>query len=137
MCAPPFATKQRPPIWKILDPPLLLQFFFESSTYTGNNYRLQQSCGKAIFSQASVSHSVHRVGEGDVWQTPLDRHPLGRHPPEQTPSGRHPHADTQHAQCMLGHTHTPYPVHAGIHPPPACSGRYASYWNAFLFSIYL
>ena len=22
MCAPPFATKQRPPIWKILDPPL-------------------------------------------------------------------------------------------------------------------
>ena len=24
MCAPPFATKQRPPIWKILDPPLLM-----------------------------------------------------------------------------------------------------------------
>ena len=23
MCAPPFATKQRPPIWKILDPPLI------------------------------------------------------------------------------------------------------------------
>ena len=22
MCAPPFVTKQRPPIWKILDPPL-------------------------------------------------------------------------------------------------------------------
>ena len=22
MCTPPFATKQRPPIWKILDPPL-------------------------------------------------------------------------------------------------------------------
>ena len=24
MCAPPFVTKQRPPIWKILDPPLLM-----------------------------------------------------------------------------------------------------------------
>ena len=23
MCAPPFVTKQRPPIWKILDPPLM------------------------------------------------------------------------------------------------------------------
>ena len=23
MCAPPFVTKQRPPIWKILDPPLV------------------------------------------------------------------------------------------------------------------
>ena len=27
MCAPPFATKQRPPIWKILDPPLLREGF--------------------------------------------------------------------------------------------------------------
>ena len=26
------------------------------------NYRPQQSCGKVIFSQASVSHSVHRGG---------------------------------------------------------------------------
>ena len=24
MCAPPFVTKQRPPIWKILDPPLVI-----------------------------------------------------------------------------------------------------------------
>ena len=26
MCAPPFATKQRPPIWKILDPPLACHY---------------------------------------------------------------------------------------------------------------
>ena len=28
MCAPPFATKQRPPIWKILDPPLTTDIIF-------------------------------------------------------------------------------------------------------------
>ena len=38
-----------------------------------------------------------------------------------------PWADTPQAQCMLGYTNLP--------PPPRghCSGRYASYWNAFLF----
>ena len=28
MCAPPFATKQRPPIWKILDPPLGMTLYW-------------------------------------------------------------------------------------------------------------
>ena len=61
-----------------------------------------------------------------AWQTPpwADRHPLSsRHPPaRQTPplSGRHP----------------PLP---GRYPPSPrdgyCSTRYASYWNAFLFSF--
>ena len=46
--------------------------------------------------------------------------PLGRHPLRQTPS--------------LGHRQT---TPQGKHPPPPpadghCSGRYASYWNAFL-----
>ena len=27
MCAPPICDKKRPPIWKILDPPLLLKVF--------------------------------------------------------------------------------------------------------------
>ena len=52
---------------------------------------------------------------------------LGRHLPRQTlPPGRHPLSSacldtyTPTAQCMLG-----YDEH--------CSGRYASYWNAFLF----
>ena len=121
-------------------------------------YRLQHSCGKVIFSQASV---ILSTGGWGVWQTPL----LGRHPPQtppeqtpprantpwegppraDTPLGRHSGADTppgRHppAQYMLGYTHTPCPVHAGIHTPPAhcmlgympsprghCSGRYASY----------
>ena len=53
-----------------------------------------------IFSQASVSHSVHG---GCLTDTPLDRHTptLGRHPP---------------AQSMLGYS-PPCPVHAGIHIP--------------------
>ena len=99
--------------------------------------------------------------------TPKCRHPQCRHPPEQTPPlgrqeppGRHPLA-----QCMLGYTHSPTQVHAGIHPPcqvhtviqtplpsacwdtppppspnPSdghCSGRYVSYWNAILFKDHL
>ena len=53
-----------------------------------------------MFSEASVSQSVHRVGRVPPWrQTPLCR----QAPVVLTSSGNH------------------------------CSGRYASYWNAFLF----
>ena len=52
-------------------------------------YRPQRSCGKVIFSQVSVSHSVHEGG-GRVW-------------------------------------HGGYEIWS-------MSGRYASYWNAFLFT---
>ena len=84
-------------------------------------YRLQRSCGKVIFSQVSVSHSVHRGGcLADTTpgaDTPWVETSLGRHLPlGQTPSL---------AQCMLGYTQPPSP---GGH----CSGRYASYSNAFL-----
>ena len=59
-------------------------------------YRPQRSCGKVMFSQASVILFTR----GCVWQTPPGRHPPGRYP-----SGRHPTA-----QCMLGYT-PPCPVH--------------------------
>ena len=52
--------------------------------------------------------------------TPLGRHPLGRHPLDRHPPDRHPLPSA----CW----DTPTP---GGH----CSGRYASYWNAFLGSI--
>ena len=83
-----------------------------------------------------VCHSVHRGGVC-LWsrgvsttppgQTPPadppGRHPLGRHPLADTPSlGRHPWADTPRA------------VRAGIRR--STSGRYASYWNAFLFGLF-
>ena len=65
---------------------------------------------------------------------PQSRHPpWSRHPPEQTPPGsRHPPG---------GNTPPPEQTHTSRsrHPPPkadsgirSMSGRYASYWNAFL-----
>ena len=65
-----------------------------------------------------VCHSVHRWGRC----TPPGRHPLPGIPPPPPPLGRHPRGQTS----LLGR-----------HPPPDghCSKRYASYWNAFLFSL--
>ena len=62
------------------------------------------SLGKIIFSEACVKNSVHSggcLGRPHWADTPLGRHPLGRHLPGQTP-----------------------PVHPGIRPK---NGRYASY----------
>ena len=87
-----------------------------------------------MFLHLSVSHSVH--GRGKVYPSMhWDRHStLGRHIPACTGAymgrhipvcmGRHPSlADiSQHA---LGQTPPS--------PDDHCSGRYASYWNAFLF----
>ena len=71
------------------------------------------SCGKGMFSQACIKNSVHG---GGVFQHALGQTPPGRYP--STHWDRHP-----------------------SYPPPSpgghCSGRYASYWNAFLFSSIL
>ena len=85
------------------------------------NYRPQRSCGKVMFlhlsvilSTGGVSASVH-AGIHPHGQTPPS------HPPGQTTPGRHP----------LGR----HPLGRYTLPPPAdgyCSGRYTSYWNAFL-----
>ena len=101
-------------------------------------YRPQRSCGKVMFSQASVILSMGGgvPGRHTPWADPPGQTP-DTHPWVDTPSGKIPlgrHAPP--AQCMLGYT-PPCPVHAGIHPPPVhagihCSGWYASYWNAFL-----
>ena len=71
-----------------------------------SHYRPQRSCGKVIFSQASVSHSVHGGG-GGVSQHALRQTLPGRHTPRQTPWA-----------------YTPLSRH--------CCGWYASYWNAIL-----
>ena len=79
-----------------------------------NIYRPQRTFGKVMFSQMSVILSTRGVCLAD---TSLGRHtapwvgtPLGRHTPRQTPSWVDP-------------------------PDDHCSGRYASYWNAFLLSV--
>ena len=93
-------------------------------------YRPQRSCGQGnIF--APVCHSVHGGGlpqcmlgchpPGSRDATPGSRHPhppRSRHPPEQTP----PAADT------------PPEADSGIR---SMSGRYVSYWNAFLSCLFL
>ena len=61
------------------------------------------------------------------------------HPPEQTPPGsRHlpPGADIPRADNPPGSRHPPPLSSREQTPPPRngyCCGRYASYWNAFLF----
>ena len=52
-------------------------------------------------------------GQTPPWaDTPFSADTPRQTPPGQTPLGRHPPA-----QCMLGYTHPPCPVHAGIHTP--------------------
>ena len=127
-------------------------------------YCPQRSCGKVMFSQASVILFTGRRGvsvadtpgqtppwadttQADTppgrhlqedtppWEdTPLGRHsPPGKHPPGQTPPGPvHAGIHTSPAQCMLGYTP---PAQCLLGYDGHCSGRYASYWNAFLFTI--
>ena len=80
----------------------------------------KRSCGKVMF--------LHLEGERC---NPPGRHPPG-HPPRQTP----PWTDTH---SLPGKT-SPLDRHPPSRPPPPdghCSGRYASYWNLFLFSCFL
>ena len=74
-------------------------------------------------------------------------HPLGRHPPRQTPTlGKHPPWEDSPPPGRHPQTDRPLGRHPpGRHPPRQttphprdshCSGRYASYWNAFLYFIY-
>ena len=112
----------------------------------GYFYRPQRSCGKVMFLHVSVILST-----GGGRQTPLaDRQtPLlaGRHPLADTPPGRHsPGRHSPGRQTHSWHppgrqTHrwqadAPWADTPGQTPPSRdshCSGRYASYWNAFLF----
>ena len=86
------------------------------------------SCRKVMFSQASV------------WPQGGCIPSLGRLPGRQTSPRQ---ADTpQQADIPLAGRHPSgrqTPLHIRQTPPPDgyCSGRYASYWNAFLFCIFL
>ena len=92
---------------------------------------------KLIFLHLSVIHSVHRGG-GCLPQCMLGYH----HPPEQTlpwadtpPGADPPGADPLPPGADIPRTRHP----PGSRPPGAdsgirsTSGRYASYWNAFLY----
>ena len=132
---------------------LMAVWFFNWVIYFKVNktlyYRPQCSCGKVMFSQASVilftEGGVCPGGEC-VWQTPPRQTPpwadtltppLARHTP---PPDRH-RADTPPGQTPPRQTPTwqtpPSQTPPSRHPPRDgyCSGRYASYWNAFLFYL--
>ena len=91
--------------------------FFREIIFTARN----SSYGKVMFSQACVNNSVHGGGVRGIHRSPGTHAPPGM-PPSWT--------------CMSQGTHAPW---AFMPPPPpptemlSMSGRYASYWNAFLF----
>ena len=120
----------------------------------------KQSCGKVMFLHLSVSHSVQRGGlfQHTTSRGCVSQHAMGRGmythrqtlhcpgqtsprqtcpwadtSPGQTPPHRHPRANTPWADTL------PRQTPLGRHPPRQTplrdshwSGRYASYWNAFL-----
>ena len=102
-------------------------------------YRPQRSCGQGnIF--APVCHSVHRGGVclSACLSAPGSRHPPGADSPReqtpgQTPPGsRHPPRSRPPEQTPPRSRHPPREADSGIR---SMSGRYASYWNAFLFYL--
>ena len=129
--------------------------FMCALTKASNIYRPQRSCGQGnIFTP--VCHSVHRGGGGVVClvrgvshkalrQTPpWTRHTIPPRPGTHTPHPRpvtKPPDQTPHTPPGLD---TPRPdTHPPDQTPPpsreadsgirSSSGRYASYWNAFLY----
>ena len=85
-----------------------------STTVTARKRSLQRLCFAPVCQSfcsqgAEVSTSVH--------SGIANPHPRSRHPPEQTP----------HKEQT--------PLHSACWEIPPTSGRYASYWNAYLFSF--
>ena len=87
-------------------------------------YHPQWSCKGYVFTP--VCHSVHRGGPASM-HTGIP-HPQSRHPPDQAPPrSRHP-PDQAPPRADTPRTRAP-PVDG------YCCRRYASYWNAFLFTL--
>ena len=82
-------------------------------------------CGKVMFSQACVKNSVH--GGGGIPACYGACISLGRHSPRQLSTPPRQTSTASPRQTLPGR----HPLQDGH-----CSGRYASYWNAFLLSLY-
>ena len=86
-----------------------------------------------MFSQVCVKNSVHRGGcipTCTGWGVCVSQHALGRRGVSQHALGRGvSHWAGVCGRHPLGQTPPGQPSPFGCH----CSGRYASYWNAFLF----
>ena len=109
------------------------------STYSEKWYLHLHLCcfrprGKVMFSEVSVSHSVHRRSLSPLWTETLHLPPAKQRSPsgQRLPSGQRP----------LLWTEIPPPDRDPLWTETAlelisggnqCSGRYTSYWNSFLF----
>ena len=119
--------------WFIAYKVVLIHKYYYTSTTLDKTcyYRPQRSCGKVMFSQVSV---ILSTGGWGVWEPPPGQTP---HLPGQTPQPprQTPHWEDTPWADTPGQT-PPWADTAPPGRPPAdgyCSGRYASYWNAFLF----
>ena len=89
--------------------------------------------GKVMFLQLSV---ILFTVEEYLGRYPLGRYTpqqvqyLGKYTPWQVPPGRHTPWQVHPQAGTPPSRYTPLAMHAGIQ---STSGRYASYWNAFLF----
>ena len=111
-------------------------------------FTVRNEVAKVMFLQVSVCPQGGGVCLSAWWDTPP---PRSRHPPEETPhpleqtppgadtpGSRHPPEQTPpRNKHPRGSRHPPGADPSGADPPPRdghCCGRYASYWNAFLFA---
>ena len=114
---PPGRNQEDPPQEEIRKTPLQIQESYNLTAET-HFYSPQRSWGKVIFLEACVKNSVSRpTPRGEVMGS-------GQGVSRSTPKGG---AVSQHA---LRQTLPPPPQPGGY-----CSGRYASYWNAFLYYV--
>ena len=90
-----------------------------------------------MFLHVSVSHSVHGgVYLSACWDTtpPRSRYPPRSRPPKkQAPPQKNRHTPTPQEQTSQEAGTPPRSRHTSQHG--YCCGRYASYWNAFLFRV--
>ena len=88
-----------------------------------------------ILSTGGGGGSQHALGGGCLQQAPGQTHPGQTPPRADTPCPVHTRIHTSPCPVHAGIHTSSCPVHAGIHPTGSghCSGRYASYWDAFLF----
>ena len=107
-------------------------------TWFVGNYRPRRSCGKIMFLHLSVILFTQRPLDRDPpGQRPLDRGPPNQRSPRQRPpwTETHPNRDPHWIETPLDRDPPGQRPPWTVSPPSpymVMSGRYASYWNAFL-----